>query len=474
MAPGPADDDPLSRVLAPPPNETSADKEARLLAEAEAKQISDAIDEELQQQARMDRKGPRPMKMLLLDFQLLHTPKAFHAERASWRTVIQLNVVRSIRLILEAVAEVHALQAPSASSSPKSSNRSLPDSQPSSARSSPAVDLPHLTSEHLKLRLRLMPLFQVEEQLVRRLTQAGTSEQEAARLTQLTNMPDLVARDREFAVNSHFVLKSMFSRLTSKRNSLETNPDTIDWNDPDDPGRIIHACREDMIMLWNDPVIHDVLAYQKLRLQETPGFFLDSLDRVTDARYVPTNDDILRARLKTLGVSEYRFQVKDERFPGIVSGTREWRIYDVGGHRSAILFLAPISCFDQVLEEDPMVNRLEDSVLLWKSIVSNPLLKYTSLVLFLNKIDILKQKLAAGIQLGHYIVSYGNRPNDYGSTSTYLRRKFSQIHKESSPEPRPFYCHFTTVTDTKATSHILSDVQDTIVRKQLQSSKLVG
>jgi hypothetical protein len=25
---------------------------------------------------------------------------------------------------------------------------------------------------------------------------------------------------------------------------------------------------------------------------------------------------------------------------------------------SAILFLAPISCFDQVLDEDPMVNRL--------------------------------------------------------------------------------------------------------------------
>ena len=66
MAPGFADDDPLSRVLAPPPNETAADREARLLAEAEAKRISDAIDEELQLQARSDKKGPRPMKMLLL------------------------------------------------------------------------------------------------------------------------------------------------------------------------------------------------------------------------------------------------------------------------------------------------------------------------------------------------------------------------------------------------------------------------
>lgn len=96
-----------------------------------------------------------------------------------------------------------------------------------------------------------------------------------------------------------------------------------------------------------------------------------------------------------------------------------------------------MSCFDQVLAEDPLVNRLvrtfspypsqniidvprlsqEDSVLLWKSIVSNPLLAKTSIILFLNKIDILKAKLNAGIKFGQFIVSYGNRPNDYESTS---------------------------------------------------------
>ena len=59
----------------------------------------------------------------------------------------------------------------------------------------------------------------------------------------------------------------------------------------------------------------------------------------------------------------------------------------------AIIFLAPISCFDQVLAEDQAVNRLEDSVLLWKSIVSNKLLAKTDIILFLNKIDVFKMKL---------------------------------------------------------------------------------
>lgn len=83
----------------------------------------------------------------------------------------------------------------------------------------------------------------------------------------------------------------------------------------------------------------------------------------------------------------------------------------------AIIFLAPISGFDQVLTEDRTVNRLvrhhpetallpffkirqlqEDSVLLWKAVCSNKLLANVDLVLFLNKCDILDAKLRSGIR----------------------------------------------------------------------------
>lgn len=60
------DDDPLSRVFAPPPNESPADREARIKAEQEAKRISDAIDEEIREQQRAEKKGQRPIKVLLL------------------------------------------------------------------------------------------------------------------------------------------------------------------------------------------------------------------------------------------------------------------------------------------------------------------------------------------------------------------------------------------------------------------------
>lgn len=58
-------DDPLAHVTAPPAHETESDRQARLAAEAEAKRISDAIDEEIQAEERAAKKCPI-VKMLLL------------------------------------------------------------------------------------------------------------------------------------------------------------------------------------------------------------------------------------------------------------------------------------------------------------------------------------------------------------------------------------------------------------------------
>ena len=60
------DDDPLTRALAPPPNETDSQRAERLRAEAEARRVSDMIDDELNRQRMVERKGQRPVKILLL------------------------------------------------------------------------------------------------------------------------------------------------------------------------------------------------------------------------------------------------------------------------------------------------------------------------------------------------------------------------------------------------------------------------
>ena len=71
--------------------------------------------------------------------------------------------------------------------------------------------------------------------------------------------------------------------------------------------------------------------------------------------YLPTLDDILHARIQTMGVTEHIFDVN------IHGKSVTWHLYDVGGARgqrhswvpyfddaNAIIFVAPVSAFDQV------------------------------------------------------------------------------------------------------------------------------
>ncbi|KAK2459414.1 hypothetical protein APHAL10511_008569 [Amanita phalloides] len=116
------------------------------------------------------------------------------------------------------------------------------------------------------------------------------------------------------------------------------------------------------------------------------------ISRVATPNYEPTDDDILRAPLPTVGVP-----VQEYRLPVASNGSRDWLFYDVGGARTV---LAPVPRFNA---EDVKVNRLEDSLLPWSAVCKSKLLERATLILFLNKYDILKQKLKSGIYTARHV-----------------------------------------------------------------------
>jgi guanine nucleotide-binding protein subunit alpha len=79
------------------------------------------------------------------------------------------------------------------------------------------------------------------------------------------------------------------------------------------------------------------------------------VDRIWADDYVPTDQDLLRSRLRTTGITETTFDL----------GQLTYRMFDVGGQRSerkkwihcfenvnCLLFLVAISGYDQCLVED--------------------------------------------------------------------------------------------------------------------------
>ncbi|GMR34400.1 hypothetical protein PMAYCL1PPCAC_04595, partial [Pristionchus mayeri] len=116
--------------------------------------------------------------------------------------------------------------------------------------------------------------------------------------------------------------------------------------------------------------------------------FLDSLDRISDPAYVPTNQDILHSRMKTTGVIEVPFRFKGEDF----------KVFDMGGQRAdrmkwihcfdgvkAIIFINAISEYDEGCVEDPTTNRVQESLKTFEAVVNAKWSATSSVILFLNK-----------------------------------------------------------------------------------------
>jgi len=242
---------------------------------------------------------------------------------------------------------------------------------------------------------------------------------------------------------------------------------------------MIAATKDEVAALWRHPSVRTLVKTRKLRLEESAAFFLENITRIADPGYLPATEDLLNVRLQTLGVVEHSFDIS-------LSGTHvNWLLYDVGGARgqrhawvpyfddaTAIIFLAPISAFDQYLEEDPRTNRIDDSLQLFTAICSNKLLKNTHLVLMLNKTDLLRQKLEASIKVRKYITSYGERPNTYEEVSEYFRAHFLQVHRRHDISKRALYPHFTSMLDIKATQKIIVNVGEAIIRSYITDAGL--
>ena len=81
-----------------------------------------------------------------------------------------------------------------------------------------------------------------------------------------------------------------------------------------------------------------------------------------------------------------------------------------------VQFVAAISEFDQVLEEDKNKNRMRETLDLFENIVNNPYFKGTNVILLLNKIDIPKEKLEAGKRISQYFPEFQGPDGNYESS----------------------------------------------------------
>ncbi|KAJ3985773.1 guanine nucleotide binding protein, alpha subunit [Lentinula detonsa] len=447
------------------PDETDEERDTRLEQEREAKRVSDAIDLALNAERESKKKSVHGAKILLLgqaesgkstilkNMQLHFSPTAFHAEAELWRPVIHLNLVRSANFILNLL-------------SPRSSGTTSPTSNLL------------LDDTVRRLIFSLAPLKSVETSLTKRISGSAGTIDNQYKSNSIDNPYAHYnpAKAPEIAVRSGAGWKGLLK--FRRQSGAVSSPEDMQNR------RIINACADDIVTLWRNPDVQEKLRQEEIYLKDQPGFFLEDVERITKEDYLPTPDDVLRARVSTIGPEEHRIPMESSLENG---NGKDWIVYDVGGDRSqraawaqffdtvtVIIFLAPVSAFNQALAEDETVNRLADSMKLWRMICTNKLLASVDLILLLNKIDILDTQLKAGVQFSKYVTSYRDKPNETEAVSKYLLDMFTALHKQHSPsKKRKMHPHLTCAIDTKATAVVITHIQELILIKTLSQTNIL-
>ncbi|CAK5278944.1 unnamed protein product [Mycena citricolor] len=205
-------------------------------------------------------------------------------------------------------------------------------------------------------------------------------------------------------------------------------------------------------------------------LMDSATYFFSSIHRIAQATYVPSEEDVLRARLKSTAIIETRFMMGDLSI----------HMFDVGGQRSerkkwihcfesvtSIIFCTALSEYDQVLEEERRVNRMHESLYLFESVINSRWFLRTSVILFLNKIDVFKRKLPK-IPLGRYFPEYAGG-NDLQKAAKYILWKFMQENRAKLT----VYPHVTQATNTKNIRLVFVAVKETILQNALKDSGIL-
>lgn len=224
---------------------------------------------------------------------------------------------------------------------------------------------------------------------------------------------------------------------------------------------------------WEHPAIKSLWEERhKYQVPESVEYFLqERVEALSSPDYIPNEEDLLRNRIRTTGVIDTQFEVQGQDF----------LLVDVGGQRSerkkwykvfdgvmGVLFVAAVSEYDQTIYEDETTNRMDEALELFDEVVNNPAFQEkTSVILFLNKMDLFHEKIQNS-SLKKAFPEYEGADGDADAAICYIEQKFVDLWPYDS---KPLYIHHTCATDRENCQVVMTIVKDAVLK---DSMKLLG
>jgi GTPase SAR1 family protein len=154
-----------------------------------------------------------------------------------------------------------------------------------------------------------------------------------------------------------------------------------------------------------------------------------------------------------------------------------YEIFDVGGQKTerrkwvhffdntaAIIFVAALSEYNQLLWEDNRNNRMEEAIGLFRGIVNLPAFKDSHIILFLNKSDLFKQKVGK-YKIKDYFKDYEGNETE-SEAIEFFKKKFCEQRRGEALN-KMVYAHITCATDGDCVKKMFASVRDIVISKEL-------
>jgi guanine nucleotide-binding protein alpha-1 subunit len=170
----------------------------------------------------------------------------------------------SIKRILDVLQDEWDAEAPLTPPPSRPGTGATAPSRPATGSSRPSPTTT-LTDEHRRIRMRLSPLLSVESVLNRKLLPESYDRIHGRDLC----VP--AGNGWKSILEGAIAPKKSSQRPASKVVEMSGRPATSENKNPDDPTMILAACKDDIVSLWEDPIVRSLLEKHHVRLEHEPG-----------------------------------------------------------------------------------------------------------------------------------------------------------------------------------------------------------
>jgi len=221
----------------------------------------------------------------------------------------------------------------------------------------------------------------------------------------------------------------------------------------------------DIKMVWHDAGIQKVYTRRnEYQLDDSTYYYMTNIDRIGQPNYVPSQEDVLRTRIKTTGVVEMTYKIKDQTI----------RLLDVGGQRNerkkwmhcfegvnAVIFVMSAAEYDMKCYEDNETPRMQESMDLFAETVNSKWFVDTPIILFMNKVDLFREKIKTSPITAMFPEYSGG--SDPDTNLNYIKTKFEERNKFKE---RPIVAHVTSATDTESLKNAFGAITDVLLNSK--------